>query len=88
MKEFYTGGAPWYSYAASIVEVEIGEGVTTIGRCAFYNLTKLEKVTMASTVVSISDYAFNTCRKLKEIDLSNVTTIGKDAFKKTGVTAF
>ena len=41
---------------------------------------------MANTVTSISDYAFNTCRKLKEIDLTNVTTIGKDAFKKTGVT--
>ena len=85
MTEFSTAAAPWFAYAESIVEVEIGEGVTTIGRCAFYYLKKLEKVTMASTVTTIGDYAFNICWKLKEIDLTNVTKIGKDAFKKTGV---
>ena len=85
MTEYSTAGAPWYAYAASIVEVEITEGVTTIGRCAFYNLKKLTKVTVATTVTAIGDYAFNTCWKLKEIDIPEGATVGKDAFKKTGV---
>ena len=86
MTEFSTGGAPWYDYALEIVEVEITEGVTTVGRCAFFNLKKLEKVTLCDSITVIGDYAFNTCWKLKEIEIpAAVTKIGTDAFKKTGL---
>ena len=86
MTKFNTAGAPWYSYAMSIVEVEVQEGVTTIGRCAFLALKKLTKVTLPSTITAIEDYAFNTCWNLKEIDIpEGCTKIGKDAFKKTKV---
>jgi len=87
MTEFSTAGAPWYKYAENIVEVEITEGVTSVGRCAFFNLKKLEKVTLCDSITVIGDYAFNTCWKLKEIEIpAAVTKIGKDAFVKTGVT--
>ena len=86
MPDFSTAGAPWYGYAADIVEIEICEGVTTVGRCAFYGLKFVSKVTVASTVTAIGDYGFYMCRFLKEIVLPEGVTVGKDAFVKTGVT--
>ena len=81
-----TGTAPWYEYRSQIVEVEVCEGITTIGRCSFYNLTKLTKVTLNEGLESIGDYAFNKCSALTEITIpSTVTTIGKDAFAKSGL---
>ena len=86
MPNFSTAGAPWFGYAADIVEIEIGEGITTIGRCAFYGLKFVRNVTVASTVTAINEYGFYMCRLLKEIDLPEGIEIGKDAFVKTGVT--
>ena len=87
MPEFGTGAAPWYEYLGRIVEVEVCEGVTTIGRCAFYNLKFVTKVTLHSGLIAIGDYAFSGCRSLTEIELPDtVSSIGKDAFTKTGLT--
>ena len=87
MPEFSTAGTPWFEYAAEIAEIEVCEGVTTIGRCAFYGLKFVRKATIADTVTSISDYGFYMCYLLKSIDLPENITIGKDAFVKTGIVA-
>ena len=86
MPEFGTAKTPWFGYAADIVEIEVTEGVTTIGRCAFYGLKFVRKATIASTVTSVSDYGFYMCFLLKNIDLPEGVAVGKDAFTKTGVT--
>jgi len=81
-----TGTAPWYEYRSQIVEIEVQSGVTYIGRCAFYNLTKVTNVTLNEGLESIGDYAFNRCSALTEITIpSTVTKIGKDAFAKSGL---
>ena len=86
MPSFGTGAAPWIGYAAQIVEIEVTEGVTNIGRCAFYNLNKVTKVTLAEGIVSIDAYAFNGCKALKEITIpTTVTNIDSTAFGKTGL---
>ena len=85
MPTFSTGYTPWFGYAADIVEVEVTEGVTTIGRCAFYGLKFVRKATIADTVTAIDDYGFYMCFLLKSIELPEGVTIGKDAFVKTGV---
>ncbi len=86
MPEYGTGAAPWYQYLNDIVEIEVGEGITTIGRCAFYGLKFVKTVTIADTVTAINDYAFNGCFSLKSIEIpESVTHIGKDAFAKTGL---
>ena len=91
MPEFSTGEAPWYKteYALDIVEIVIEEGVTNVGRCAFYGLKNVSSVTMADTVTSINDYGFYFCKALTTIDLSNVgESVGKQAFEKTKVDHF
>ena len=86
MPDYSTGGAPWYEYAASIVEIEVAEGVTTVGRCAFYGLKAVTEVTLCDGIVKIGDHAFNGCRALTEIDIpDSVASIGTGAFAKTGL---
>ena len=86
MPDYGTGAAPWYEYAASIVEIEVCEGVTTVGRCAFYGLKAVTKVTLSEGITAIGDYAFNSCKALTEITLpESVTSIGKGAFDKTAL---
>ena len=86
MTKFETAGAPWYGSLADIVEVEVCEGVTTIGRCAFYGLKFVKTATIADTVTAINDYAFNGCFSLKSIVIpDSVTYIAETAFTKTGL---
>ena len=71
---------------SNIVEIEVEAGVTNVGRCAFYNLNKVTKVTLHEGLTSIDDYAFNGCKALKEIVIpTTVTKIGTGAFGKTGL---
>ena len=86
MVSFRTAGAPWYEYLDMIVEIEVCEGITSIGKCAFYNLKMVRTVTLHEGLVSIGEYAFNTCRLLKEINIpSTVKEIHETAFQKTGI---
>lgn len=86
MPEYGTGSAPWYEYLDQIVEIEITEGVTTVGRCAFYGLKMVTKVTLCEGIEKIGDYAFNGCKALTEIVIpTTVTSIGTGAFGKTGL---
>jgi hypothetical protein len=85
--DYGTGKTPWYGYADKIVEIEVAEGVTAIGRCAFYGLKVVKTVTLPEGLTTIGAYAFNTCWNLTEINIpSTVTKIDETAFTKTGLT--
>ena len=86
MPSYGTAGAPWYEYYGQIVEIEVTEGVTNVGRCAFYGLKFVTKVTLCEGITSIDAYAFNGCRLLKEIEIpESVAYIDGTAFGKTGL---
>ncbi len=71
---------PWIDYAASITEVVIGEGVTSIGSCAFM-MCALTDVTIPGNVKSIGYLAFAFCSSLTQIKLSEgIETIADQAF--------
>ena len=83
----YTGSTantrPWNSQIASITNVEIQSGVTSIGSFAFASCSGLTSVTFEenSKLTSIEMNAFSSCSNLKEIkNLPTVTSIGKQAF--------
>ena len=49
-------------------EVEIPEGILSIGEGAFYNSENLQKIILPSTLELIDDYAFKSCKSLRVIE--------------------
>ncbi|MEE0913777.1 MAG: leucine-rich repeat protein [Ruminococcus sp.] len=61
--------------------VTIPEGVTNIGKDAFYCNYYLKSVNLPESITTIGELAFNYCTKLSNVTLpENLTTIGHHAF--------
>ena len=75
--------APWYNYRLSIKTAKIGDGVTSIGRNAFYGCSSLTSITIPNGMTSIGGGAFGNCKSLTSITIpSSVTSIGDVAFNE------
>ena len=73
--------APWYSNISYIKTVDIADGVTSIGKYAFYNCSGIKSIEIPNSVTSIGDYAFRYCFGLTSVTLPNsVTSIGSSTF--------
>ena len=74
--------SPWYDkYESQIRSVEIGEGITSIGSCAFYKCVNLASAVIPEGVTTLGDSAFSCCPSLKEIYIpSTVEKIGTRTF--------
>ena len=77
-------GINW-SNSSDIKKIEIGSGVTSIGKSVFKELKNLKEVTIPETVTSISDNAFEKCIRLEkvnfqELDADGVLTLGSYIF--------
>ena len=82
MSEFAKDGAPWNAHRNDITSVSISEGVTSVGRFAFYECVNMASVAIPEGVTSIGDSAFYHCAALSELVLPNtLTTIGYRAFR-------
>lgn len=69
------------SSLTSIVSLDIGPGVTSIGTNAFYSCTNLSSVQIPSSVVEIGGAAFMNCYRLAHVDIpDSVSSIGDSAF--------
>jgi len=62
--------SPWLEYEEMILTLQIEEGVISIGKNAFTDLTNLKTVKMADTVESIGFEAFAYCESLDDVNLS------------------
>ncbi len=72
---------PWASVREDIVYVELGEGITSVGKSSFYGSSKLESVSLPDTLTSIGATAFAYCPALKEMHIGkNISSIGLGAF--------
>ena len=84
MYDYWDGEeSPWYPYRGQICTLNIGEGVASIGDCAFYDCTPLQSVTIPSSVTSIGYAAFDWCTSLQSVDFGNdsmLEYIGNYAF--------
>lgn len=67
-----------YPTATKIV---LPDEITSVGKFAFYQCTKLKNITLSSGITSIGEDAFRDCRSLIEVSIpSNVNSIGNCAF--------
>ncbi len=72
--------SPFHDYRDSITGVRIGSGIV-IGESAFYDMTRLNNVTIDAGVAAIGATAFNNCTALVSVSIpSTVKTIGIGAF--------
>ena len=72
-----------HTYPAGKTETSytIPEGVTEVGRCAFYGSANLTEIKLSSTLLSIGEKAFANCTKISAIALpEGMNTIGGYAF--------
>ena len=73
--------APWDSQRDKIKTVVIKDGVTSIGKYAFFWCSGLTSITIPNSVTSIGEHAFANCSSLTSITIPNsVTSIGDGAF--------
>ncbi len=72
---------PWLDNGYIISSVTIENGITTIGRSAFYKCDTLESVSIPESVEKIADYAFCGCTAMESIIIpGGVEYIGRCAF--------
>ncbi|NHM16427.1 leucine-rich repeat protein [Eggerthellaceae bacterium zg-887] len=72
---------PWASYQDDIVEVVIGEGITTVGDYAFYRYGLIQRVSLPKSLKIIGEGAFGYCVELEGVRIpSGVRQIGDIAF--------
>ena len=71
-------------------ELVIPEGVTSIPSYAFYGFNMLTSVSLPSSVETIEDHSFESCRKLNNVSIkedSKLTSIGNYAFQSCNISS-
>ena len=77
-----TANVPWRAYVDEIPRVQIGIGVTKVGKNAFNGCAALTEVSLYNSLRVIGENAFRGCTKLENIDLpDSVNSIGTAAFR-------
>ncbi len=62
---------PWYALRERIEKVVINEGITTIGKNAFYGCSKLTTVNLPQSLTAVGEAAFSGCDSLKDSYYNN-----------------
>lgn len=81
MNDYYIGSSPFY-LNKDIKEIVIGDGVTSIGDCAFLGCSSLTSIEIPVGVTSLKDFVFYGCSSLTSITMpEGLTSIGGGAFQ-------
>ncbi len=71
IKDFEDGAERWNGLESKITEVHIANGITRIGKNAFYECTQLVHVEIGNSVEEIGVRAFSKCTSLKSMDTTS-----------------
>ena len=59
--------APWRFESSDVTEIQIGQGMTSIGNYAFRYMMTLTKITIPDTVKYVGQFAFDNCSSLADV---------------------
>ena len=80
-EDAYVDNIPWYRYKEDIWNVVIEDGVTGIGKYAFYECSNLKDISIPNSVTTIGQYAFSFCTSLTSVAISpSVTSLEQGVF--------
>jgi len=80
--------APWASRNATIREIIVEPGVTSVGNYLFANCTQVTAVTLPDGLIRLGECAFYNCKKLQTVVLpESLALIESHAFDGTGLTS-
>ncbi len=79
-----TGEVGGAFYGKDILQVKLGKNINFIGRGAFRDCARLEKVIMNDKVEVVNSYAFYNCSSLYEIDFPELKQVGLDILAGSG----
>ena len=69
----YTPQRPWDSIASEVEHIEVS-GLTSVGNCAFVNMSNVKTVDIADTVNKIEGYAFYNLNKVTSLNIPDSVT--------------
>lgn len=86
-----TSSAPWYASRDSITNIEVEQGITSLGAKSFAFMANVTDVQLPNGLEKLGDHAFHSCYNLTSIDIpDSVKSIEAEAFsdsrKLTSVT--
>ena len=84
-----SSAVPWYGHRETIAEIVLPEGLTTVGRYAFYGCKYVTRVLIPEGVTNIGECTFQECSGLTDVTLpSGITSIGYAVFREcSGLTS-
>lgn len=68
---------PWKDYAESITKVQISEGVTSLGKSAFQNLTALRETNIPASITQLGDHIYRSDASLTTVNWAKGFTAPK-----------
>lgn len=81
MAEYTKDTSPWNAYKPFITSVVVNNGVTSVGKYAFWGCANLTGVTLPGSLTDIRMSAFNGCTGLTEVTIpGSVAAIGSLSF--------
>ena len=81
MRDYSVGEAPWGKLSNYISEIEIRDGVTSLGNNAFANCTRLASVQMPDSLEDLGEGTFTNCVALPSIAIpDSVTELKENVF--------
>lgn len=76
------GPLPWSSYKTLICQINLPDGLTSLGDNAFYGCTELTSIAIPNTVTNIGNGTFMACTGFTSVIIPNsVTRVGNNAFE-------
>lgn len=78
--------APWDDLYSEVEDIVFEEGITYIGKAAFYWFYRVESITLPDSLLKIGVEAFEGCFYLKDVVFgNNLIEIGEGAFSSTDI---